>query len=212
MSCLHVQILLPALSAPFLGVELTPLWTMQAWFLLPIILLAPQTAVVPRSRAVAIAALVIAIAALALVAAPVVAWRKHVNGTKHGEAYYRPISDEITREWRRHTDRPLTIVMGDLAEAVTFYGPGHPDSVRRFSLDFAPWVTPERLVREGYAIVCSEPTCTGLAARLAAAEPRAIRREVELSRRYLGRQGPGARFVVVIMPPSAPIGAGSARK
>ncbi len=64
------QILLPALSAPFLGVELTPLWTMQAWFLLPIVLLAPQTAAVHAHEAVHIAAAVIAITMLALLAAP----------------------------------------------------------------------------------------------------------------------------------------------
>ena len=35
---------LPLISAPFIGVVLTSLWTMPIWFLLPIILLAPQTA------------------------------------------------------------------------------------------------------------------------------------------------------------------------
>jgi SAM-dependent methyltransferase len=63
-----------------------------------------------------------------------------VNGTRHGEAYYRAVSDEVTREWRRHSDRPLRIVMGDLAWAVTFYSPDHPDAVWGFHLGLAPWV------------------------------------------------------------------------
>ena len=74
---LAAQLLLPALSAPFLGVALTSLWTMQAWFLLPIVLLAPANAVVPRSRAVPVAAAVLAVTVLALLAAPVAAWTKH---------------------------------------------------------------------------------------------------------------------------------------
>ncbi len=198
---LAAQLLLPALSAPFVGVELTPLWTMQAWFLLPIILLAPPMAVVPRVKAVYIAAVVIGITALALVAAPFVAWSKHTDGTKHGQSYYRAISDEIMQEWRRHTDRPLRIVMGDFAEAVTFYSPDHPDAVPYFNLRVAPWVTPDRMEHEGYAVLCDQPGCVKEAARRAASEPRAIRREFELSRRHFGREGPSARFTVLIVPP-----------
>jgi 4-amino-4-deoxy-L-arabinose transferase-like glycosyltransferase len=198
---LAAPLLLPALSAPFLGVELTPLWSMQAWFLLPIILLAPQAAVVPRTKAAYIAAAVLGITALALAAAPVVAWSKHTGGTKHGQSYYRAISDEITQEWRRHTDRPLTIVMGDMAEAVSFYSPDHPDAVPYFNLRVAPWVTPDRIEHEGYAVLCDQPGCVNEAAHRAATEPRAVRREIELKRRHLGHDGPSARFTVVIVPP-----------
>jgi 4-amino-4-deoxy-L-arabinose transferase-like glycosyltransferase len=204
---LAAQLLLPALSAPFLGVALTSLWTMQSWFLLPIILLAPAAAVVARPAAVAVAASVLAVTVLALLAAPAVAWSRHVSGSKHGEPLFRLLSEEITREWRRHTDRPLTIVMGSPVEAITFYGPDHPDAVPDFNLKVAPWVTPDRLAREGYVMVCDQPACAGAVNHRAASEPRAIRRELELSRRYLGHQGPSARFVVVIVPPP-PTGTG----
>jgi 4-amino-4-deoxy-L-arabinose transferase-like glycosyltransferase len=196
------QLLLPALSAPFLGVELTSLWTMQSWFLLPIVLLAPAAAAVPRPRAVAVAAVVAAVGALALLAAPVLAWNRHVNGTKHGEAYYRLVGDAVTREWHRHSDRPLTIVMGSPAEAVTFYSPDHPDAVPDFDLKAAPWVTPARLAREGYVLLCGDPSCVPAIEQRASSAPRALRRDFELSRRYLGHQGPSARFIVVLVPPS----------
>jgi 4-amino-4-deoxy-L-arabinose transferase-like glycosyltransferase len=213
---LAAQLLLPALSAPFLRVELTSLWTMQSWFLLPVVLLAPASSLpspaggggvgrgLTRTKAVAVAAAVLLTTVLALVAAPVAAWVKHVNGTRHGEAYYRAISDEVTREWRRHSDRPLRIVMGDLAWAVTFYSPDHPDAVWGFHLGLAPWVTPERVAREGYAIVCDQPQCADEAGRRAAAAPRAIRRDVEVSRRFLGREGLTAGFVILVVPPSTP--------
>ena len=91
------QLLLPAISAPFLGVPLTSLWTMQAWFLLLIVLQAPAAAVVKLPTAVAVAGTVLAITVLALLAAPAVAWSRHVNGSRHGEAYYRAVSDEVMR-------------------------------------------------------------------------------------------------------------------
>jgi 4-amino-4-deoxy-L-arabinose transferase-like glycosyltransferase len=211
---LAAQLLLPALSAPFLGVALTSLWTMQAWFLLPIVLLAPANAVVPRLRAASVAAVVLAITALALLAAPVVAWTKHKSGAKQGQEYFRSLGEEVTREWRHHTQRPLTIVTGDIniVGAVTFYSPDHPDSVPDFDLKAAPWVTPERLKREGYAVVCDNPGCVGSAEHWISAAPQAIRRELELSRRYLGQQGNTARFFIVIVPPAPPTDAGDAPK
>jgi 4-amino-4-deoxy-L-arabinose transferase-like glycosyltransferase len=201
---LAAQVLLPALSAPFVGIELSSLWTMQSLFLLPIVLLMPETAVVPRSRAVWVAALVAAISAFALLAvAPAFAWLRHVHGSKHGEAYHRLLSDEIMREWHRHTDRPLTIVMGSGVEAITFYSPDHPDAVPDFNRNVAPWVTPDRLRRKGYVVMCDNPICMPETERRAATEPHAIRREYQLSRRYLGREGPpSVRFIVVVVPPA----------
>jgi 4-amino-4-deoxy-L-arabinose transferase-like glycosyltransferase len=202
---LAALLLLPALSAPFVGIELTSLWTMQSWFLLPIVLLMPEAAIVPRSRAVSVAALVAAISAFALLAmAPTFAWLRHVHGSKHGEAYHRLLSDEIMREWHRYTDRPLTIVMGSGVEAITFYSPDHPDAVPDFNLNVAPWVTPERLRREGYVVMCDNPICLDETNRRAA-QPHAVRREYQLSRRYLGREGPpSVRFIVVVVPPAPP--------
>ena len=202
---LAALLLLPALSAPFVGIELTSLWTMQSWFLLPIVLLMPEAAIVPRSRAVSVAALVAAISAFALLAmAPAFAWLRHVHGSKHGEAYHRLLSDEIMREWHRYTDRPLTIVMGSGVEAITFYSPDHPDAVPDFNLNVAPWVTPERLRREGYVVMCDNPICLDETNRRAA-QPHAVRREYQLSRRYLGREGPpSVRFIVVVVPPAPP--------
>ena len=209
---LAAQLLLPALSAPFLGVALTSLWTMQAWFLLPIVLLAPANALVPRSRAVTVAAAVLAVTVLALLAAPVAAWTKHKSGAKHGQEYYRQLSEEVTQEWRRHTQRPLTIVAGDIGivGAVTFYSPDHPDSVPDFDLKATPWVTQDRLRREGYAVVCDNPGCMATAGRWTPSAPQAIRRDLDLSRRYLGQQGNTARFFIAIVPPAPPTDAGDA--
>ena len=203
------QLLLPALSAPLLDVQLTSLWTMQSWFLLPIILLAPAAAVVPRTRAVMVAALVLAIAVGALLSAPAVAWIRNVNESKHSEPFYRLVGDEITRVWHRESDRALAIVMGEWSEAVTFYSPDHPDSVPFFDLRRVPWVTPDRLAREGYAMLCFQAACAAEAAQRAATAPNAVRREITLSRGYLGRKGPGTKVTIWIVPPP-PVQVGNA--
>ena len=204
---LAVMILLPALSAPFLGLLVTSLWTMEAWFLLPIILLAPTTVVLLRRNAVRVAFFVLVLTAVMLVVAPLIAWTRHTRDDQQGRSFYRLVSDEIMREWRRHTDRPLTIVMGDLntVPAVSFYTTDHPDSVPDFVLRVVPWVTAERLKREGWAMVCRQDDvlCVSEAVRRSSVEPRAGRSDIEVARRYLGKFGKSERFMLIIVPPKA---------
>ena len=53
--------------------------------------------------------------------------------------------------------------------------------------------------------MCDNPICIDETNRRAATEPRAVRREYQLSRRYLGREGPPSfRFIVVVVPPAPP--------
>jgi hypothetical protein len=54
-------------------------------------------------------------------------------------------------------------------------------------------------------MMCNNPSCAHQIDGLAAAEPHAVRREYQLSRRYLGREGPPSfRFIVVVVPPAPP--------
>ena len=144
---------------------------MSAWFLLPIVLLRPDSAKFTRTAAIRTTALVIAITLGALIAAPFLARYYHAAGTKQGREYYRQVSNEVTNAWHLGIGLPLRIVMGDynLVLAATFYSSDHPDSVPRFELISAPWVTPERLDREGWAAICmaDDEDCVGEARRRA---------------------------------------------
>jgi hypothetical protein len=86
---LAVMILLPALSAPILGLVVTSLWTMEAWFLLPIILLAPTTVVLLRRNAVRVAFFVLVLTAVMLVVAPLIVWTRHNRDDQQGRSFYR---------------------------------------------------------------------------------------------------------------------------
>jgi len=204
---LAVPLLLPALAAPFIGAVLTPLWTMSAWFLLPIVLLRPDAAEFSRVAAIRTTTLVVAIALGALIAAPWLARYYHDAGTKQGREYYRQVSGEVTNAWHLATGLPLRTVIGDsdLVLAATFYSPDHPDSVLRFALNSAPWVTPERLDHDGWAAICmaDDEDCVGEARRRAADKTDVRIVTFSTLSRYLGRPGKLGRFVFVLVPPQA---------
>jgi Dolichyl-phosphate-mannose-protein mannosyltransferase len=208
VALLAVPLALPAAVAPFMGAVLTPLWTMQAWFLLPIVLLRPKTAVLTRVAAIRIAALVVAITIVALLAAPWLAWRRHVEGSAEGREYYRLISAELTNAWHLATGAPLKIVMGNLhlASAVTFYSPDHPDSVPGFEPgETTPWVTPERLAGEGWAEICNadDEACVEAARLRAAGRPDVQFITYSTTNRYLGKPGKLGRFLFILVGPQA---------
>jgi hypothetical protein len=205
---LAVPLALPAVVAPFVGAVLTPLWTMQAWFLLPIVLLRPKAAVLTRVAAIRITALVIVMTIAILLAAPWLAWRRHVEGTAQRREYYRLVSAELTNTWHLATVAPLKIVMGDLylASAVTFYSPDHPDSVPGFELgEAAPWVTPERLASEGFAEICSadDEACVDAARRRVAGRSDVQFITYATTNRYLGKPGKLGRFLFILIAPQA---------
>jgi 4-amino-4-deoxy-L-arabinose transferase-like glycosyltransferase len=196
---------LPMVTAPILRSELTPLWTMQGWFLLPILLIAPGAVVLTRLAAVRAAIAVLFVSLAVLFSAPALAWVKHFQGTHEGRAYFRSVAGEVTRLWSETTGTRLTIVDGDpvLAVAATFYSPDRPDYVPYFNLSHAPWITEKRLDREGSAIVC--PSTDGACAK--AGRARAVSRtdaritEVEIVPRFLGAVGQPKRFLIIIVPP-----------
>jgi len=200
-------LVLPAVVAPFIGAVLAPLWTMSAWFLLPIILLRPKSADLTRVAAIRITALVLTITIGALIAAPWLAWRKR-NGTKEGREYYRLVSAEITNAWHLATGLPLRIVMGNryLASAVTFYSPDHPDSMPGFEIDAAtPWITPERLADDGWAAVCNadDQNCAEAARHQAAGKANVQFVTYSTINRYLGKPGKLGRFFFILAAPQS---------
>jgi hypothetical protein len=195
------------LASPIIGIKLTPLWTMPAWFLLPIVLLAPPQAVIARIRAVRIALIVLGVSLAVLLAAPALAWLRFVeDSTRPGRAHLAEVSRELTREWRRAMQRPLTIVGGDMtfAQAASFYSPDHPQIWDIRTPQWTPWITDERRQREGWAAVCVEAdkSCVADVERAAGSAAGVARAERNISASFLGRRGPPLRFVFILMPPA----------
>jgi hypothetical protein len=186
---------------------LTPVWTMSAWFLLPVVLLRPQVAKPTRIAAIRITALVAGTTLCALIAAPWLAWRIHLAGTKEGREYYRQISAQVTDAWRLATAMPLKIVMGDpnLGAAATFYSPDHPDSVPNFAFAASPWVTSDRLMSDGWVAICTadDQNCVDEARCLTAGRTDVQFINFSTINRYLGRPGRLGRFFFILVAPEA---------
>jgi len=205
---LAVPLLLPALVAPFIGAVLTSLWTMPAWFLLPIVLLRPSAVVLRRSAAIKVAVTVLVISVAVLFAAPVLAWRNLVEGTKEGRQYYALVARQVGEQWHARTGKPLRIVMGDpyLVLAATFYAADHPDSVPNYVPRAAPWVTPDRLDREGWVAICAadDKNCADEGRRLAANKAGVTFVQFQVKRQFLGREGRTGDFLSILVPPAEP--------
>jgi 4-amino-4-deoxy-L-arabinose transferase-like glycosyltransferase len=216
VALLAVPLILPAVVAPFIGTASTPLWTMPAGFLLPIVLLRPKAAELTRVAAIRITALVAAVTILTLAAAPWLAQRTHDAGTLEGREYYRLVSSEITNAWHLGTGLPLRIVMGDrdLASAVTFYSPDHPDAMAGFETASSPaseggkgggWITPDRLAQEGWAAICNadDEKCVAAARQRAAGKSNVQFITYSTTSRYLGKAGKLGRFFFILAAPES---------
>jgi 4-amino-4-deoxy-L-arabinose transferase-like glycosyltransferase len=201
---LIAQLLLPPATAPFLGMQITALWTMSAWFLLPIVLLTPSAVDLSRTDANRVALGVGAMTIAALLVAPGVAWVRHLNGTKQGREYYRLLSTKITEEWWRFTPTPLSIVQGheELIGAVAFYSPAHPDALPGLSV--VSWINATELERKGWVQVCfsRDPDCQEQIRMQVLARPDTRRFEIDVARSFLGKLGKPERFLVALVAPS----------
>jgi 4-amino-4-deoxy-L-arabinose transferase-like glycosyltransferase len=206
---LLAPLLLPIAIGPLGGVAFSALWTMPAWFLLPIVLLSPPEVEVSRPDAVRLAFVVLCFSLAVLAASPAIAWARFAaEEAKPGRAHYAAVSRELTRAWRDATQRPLAIVTGpvDLATAVAFYSKDHPKFWYYGWPELTPRLTPELRARSGWAVVCpaaSEPECVALIDQATAQGARPVRLDYEHTASFFGRRGPPVRFIFVLVPPRA---------
>lgn len=208
LALLVVPLVLPLIVSPLLRTSLTPLWTMQAWFLLPIVLLAPPSALLPRRAMLTTALGVFAVTLAILAASPVIAWRYHTEGIGDNREHSDALAAELTRIWRERFKTPLAIVTGDerLSGAATFYSTDHPDFVFVVGLWTSPWVTPERIAREGTAIVCRAADrghCIQAAQTLRVDEQTLQKMEITIANHYLGSTTRPEKFEIWFVPPAS---------
>ena len=202
---LATPLLLPMLTAPLIGVTLTPLWTMSGWFLLPVILLAPAQIPVTRTATLRVALAVAIATALVFAAAPVVAWHNFVTEAENGRVCCRLASGELTRAWHAATGRPLALVAGDsaLAQGATFYSPDHPDSAPDYVSPKPPWVTEARRTRDGWAIACfaKDRACLDAAEQNTAGRSGLVRVAKDVTASFFGLTEATAKIVFTLVPP-----------
>ena len=206
-------LLLPAVVALVFRLELSPIWSMTGFILLPVVLLSSPLVTLQRQALTTTLALVVALPLIMLALSPAIAIVIHIAGVTPMSAHAKLLAERIEQEWRKSTDRPLRIVGGDLdlAYMTVFYLGERPAAYPATEPENTPWVTPADIARNGIALTCNvytlgsehcrEVVMNTAITNIASRFPHARRIEIELSRSFLGIPGKPAHYVIVIAPP-----------
>ena len=199
--------------APFLltllwglgAVKVSIAYTIPIFFLVPIlIVLALPDLFQPHViRRLGVAAgIVMGVVALA---SPLLGYVRFATDTRAAIEPRAEVARELTREWRARFKRPLQLVAGSTAYAssIPFYSADHPSQFINFAFATAPWVTPERLAREGLLVVCEDADPTGCLDQLAQrTTSRSIRLDRSFARSAYGRTAPPVALKILLVPPA----------
>ena len=152
-------LLLAALAAVVLRVDIVSLWAMSAVTLVPVVLLSSPLMTVSRTAAARLLALAIIFPVVMAAASPVIAIVIHRQGVPNYATHYRQIAQAIDRAWHEHTDKPLRIVGSytNIVNGVVFYLQDEPSTFDIMSPETTPWVDEDRIERDGIALVCPIP-------------------------------------------------------
>jgi hypothetical protein len=215
-------LVLPVAGALLGGMLLSPIWSMPALTLLPVLLLSPPDVKISATGRQGIVAVAAAEPLVMLIAAPAIAWAIHRAGVTPPAAHGRLLAAETERAWRQATPEPLRYVGCDVADAVIAYAQDRPRPLpwRSFQGRVADEVYADghnwprtsqgalepsdaELAARGMALVCStdSPDWVGAAAAKAAGDPASSRVDVDITRNFLGIPGRTQRYVIFIIPP-----------
>jgi hypothetical protein len=151
------------------------------------------------------AAIVTAVTLVIVACSPLVAFTILKVGVENNAAYARLAADAAQREWHETTDHPLRLLAGSfaLASAAAFYIADQPSTYADFSPYLSPWVDDARLAQEGVAIICTadDQDCLKGMDALVARGPDGRRRDVTLTRHWLGFESAPRDFVIATIPP-----------
>jgi len=193
-------LLLPVIAGIAGTTEITSLWSMSAWTLLPVVLLSPPALSIRPIDTERLLGLAIAVPLVVLVASPAIAWFTRDKG-QPAEVQGRLLAAEVDRDWHNLTPEPLAFVGGDadLAYAVVTWSRSRPRA-----LPGMPAPPAAELSRDGFVIVCfAEDTgCKNNAAARAAEFPRHRVIESTILRGFWGKLGQPQGYTINLVPPA----------
>ncbi|MGN6569908.1 MAG: glycosyltransferase family 39 protein [Pseudolabrys sp.] len=193
-------LLLPVVAALVGKTEITSLWSMSAWTLLPVVLLSPPALNIRAVETERLIGLAVAVPLVMLIASPAIAWFTR-DKAQPAEAQGKLLAQEVDRDWRNLTPEPLRFVGGDadLAYAVVTWSADRPRA-----LTDMPAPPAAALKRAGSAIVCfvEETGCKSKAAELAAGTPRSRVVESTIVRGFFRSLGKPQSYTITLIPPT----------
>ncbi len=189
--------LLPAIGAVASGTEITSLWSMPAFTLLPVLLLSSPAVTIGAIDTRRILAFAVAVPFIMLIVSPVIAVVGQRNGPQPAAAQAQLLAQEVERLWHETIPQPLRFVGGDADLA---YGAITQASERPRALTDMPQPGAAALAQNGMAIVCfAEDTGCRQQALATSATNRVI--ETTITRDLWRVPGKPRRYTIVIVPP-----------
>ena len=188
-------LLLPVLGAIAGKTEITSLWSMSAWTLLPVLLLSPPALPVRPIDTQRLLGIAIAVPVVMLIASPAIAWftRDRVDPPV---AQARLLAQEVDRDWKNVTPEVLRFVGGDgsLVDGVITWSADRPRALTNM-----PAPPADELARDGMALVCptSNATCKAAAQQM----PGSRTVESTIVRGVWGKLGAPQSYTIVVVPP-----------
>jgi hypothetical protein len=198
-------IVVAAIGAVLLTVEIASIWTMSGMTLLPIVLLSSPLVTITRSAGIRLLTLVVVYTTAIVAASPVIAIVLHRQGVPNYATHYQLIARAMERAWSARTNAPLRIVgsYSVIVNGIVFYFDSKPSTLDISSAAQTPWVDRKRVRRDGVVIVCPAPeaSCVQGMYNYAAHLHGAKVEDVVLARRYFGTfDAPVHYLILTILP------------
>jgi 4-amino-4-deoxy-L-arabinose transferase-like glycosyltransferase len=192
--------LLPAIGALLSGTQITSLWSMSAWSLLPMLLLSSAHVTwrpVDTQRTMLIA---IALPLVMLLASPAIAILSRKDGPPSASMQGPQLAAEVERQWQTQATSPLRFVGGDgdVALAVVAFAKDRP----RVLLHELPAPSAEYLRRSGMVLVCfsGDVPCLN-AIKAKAGETASTIIQTSLFQKSWGTVLPPRHYTIIMVPP-----------
>jgi hypothetical protein len=194
---------LPALLAPLGGTTLNSLWSMSALTLLGLVLMSSPLVEVTGRALMQLLVIAFAFPVVMIAAAPGIAWLAHRSGLPPWQQHPSLIAPHVDEMWKQATNEPMRLICGDagLAYGVAFYSPARPRSCEDIGA-FPQLQRDERIARKGIVIVCFDnPACKAAVGRLSEGVTGSRQSVLEVSRSFMGSEGPRERYLIAVVPP-----------
>jgi len=192
--------LLPAFAAVASGTEITSLWSMSAWTLLPVLLLSsPRIALRPVDTR-HILLLAAALPLIALIISPAIAIKNRRDGAPTAAMQAPLLAKEVERLWREATPRPLAFVGGDgdVLLGVAAYASDKP----RALMEGLAEPREAHLRQAGMVLLCyaEDVACLNQAKRRAGAAS-STTTQIAISQKSWGKVLPSRSYTMIVVPP-----------
>ncbi len=192
--------LLPAVGAIAGRSEITSLWSMPCWTLLPVLLLSPAAVTVRAIDTKRLLLVAAAVPLVLLIASPVIAVMAQRNKPSPASAQAQLLARQVEQAWRQLTPSALRFVGGeaDLAYGVVTYAADRPRA-----LTDMPAPDAGDLAQSGAVYVCfaEDQGCRVRAAERATAVAGSRTVESTITRGFLRTMGEPQRYTLVLVPP-----------